>query len=155
MASTLHYLTVQDILWINLQITKKVQHYSFARLEEATYYQYAYGESNSLLPQAARFLSGFQRMRPFDAGNEATAFVAGLAFLLVNGQHISLTDADGSAWFQDTAQKNAALLAIQQVASADHHDDGHGHDLSVRDAVATVLAKYASTVHDLACSNAA
>lgn len=154
MSSTLHYLTVQDILWINLQITKKVQHFSYARLEEATYYQYAYGESNSLLPQAARFLSGFQRMRPFDAGNEATAFVAVLAFLLVNGQHLSLTDADGSRWFGETGQKASALLVIQQVAHTDHHsDDGHGP--SVRDAVASVLAKYASTIRDLACSKAA
>lgn len=51
MACTLHYLTVQDVLWINLQATRKVQHFNYAKLEEATYCQYAYGESNTLLPK--------------------------------------------------------------------------------------------------------
>ena len=59
--AALQYLTVQDILWINLQVTKKVQHFNYARLEEATFYQYAYGDSNTLLPQAARFVRAAQK----------------------------------------------------------------------------------------------
>src|SRR3569832_347171 len=105
MGTTLLYLTVQDILWINLQVTKKVHHFNYARLEEATFYQYAYGESNSLVPQAGRFIGGFLRMHPFEAGNEATAFVAGAAFLKINGKEINLPDEKAHAWFERIQSK--------------------------------------------------
>src|SRR5579862_1825312 len=97
--ASLDYLTVQDILWINLQITKKVKHFNFARLEEAVFYQYAYGESNTLFPQAARFVTGFVRMQPFEDGNDATAFVASLAFLKINGYSIKGTTEQLGSWF--------------------------------------------------------
>ena len=31
--ANLQYLTVQDMLWINLQTTKKVQHFQYAKLD--------------------------------------------------------------------------------------------------------------------------
>ena len=34
------------------ELSRKVQHFNYARLEEATFYQYAYGESSNLIPQA-------------------------------------------------------------------------------------------------------
>src|SRR5688572_17256500 len=97
---SLHYLTVQDVLWINLQVAKKVRHFNYARLEEATFYQYAYGESVGPEPQALRFLTGFVKMRPFESDNEATAFVACDAFLRINGKMLSLKDADALKWFE-------------------------------------------------------
>jgi prophage maintenance system killer protein len=94
----LHYLTVQDMLWINLQITKQVNTFNFATLEEATYYQYAYGQSRDLPRQAGRLLKGFLKLKPFSEGNEATGFIGCVAFLLVNGMSLSLPDDQGAAW---------------------------------------------------------
>src|SRR5688500_6656775 len=99
MAGSLRYLTVQDILWINVQVTRKVNRYDYARLEEATFYQYAYGDSEELVKQAQRFLRGFVKQKPFEAGNEPTAFVACMAFLQMNGSGIGLSDEDASLAF--------------------------------------------------------
>ena len=57
----LNYLTVQDMLFLNLQITKSVQPFDYARLEEAVFYQYAPGQSTDLVAQGARFLVGFSK----------------------------------------------------------------------------------------------
>ena len=54
----LHYLTIQDILWINLQVTKKVQHFNYARLEEGTFYQYGYGRSTGSPGRSGSSASG-------------------------------------------------------------------------------------------------
>ena len=153
MASTLHYLTVQDILWINLQVTKKVNHFNFARLEEAVYYQYAYGDSNTLVPQAARFLSGFLRMSPLDAANEATAFVGCLAFLRVNGRELELADAEGTEWVSKVAGK--AHPAREAIEARVREADTHGHHVDVRSAVEWVLDHYPQTVQSLAGAAAA
>lgn len=144
----LHYLTVQDILWINLQATKKVQHFSYARLEEATYYQYAYGDSNELLPQAARFLSGFAKMRPLEAGNEATAFIAVATFLAINGSQLCVSDA--RAWFDSAYPSiDAARLALERAVKVDPH---HHAELKpdVRAAVRAVMDRYPAALFESA-----
>jgi len=150
MASTLHYLTVQDILWINLQATKKVHHFNFAKLEEATYYQYAYGESNTLLPQAARFVSGFLRLHPLEGGNEATAFIALLVFFKINGYEVLLSDDRAHSWFCDLATKRTSTSeAIASVAvHADH--EGHHGEPNVRVAIQSILTAYPCTIETLA-----
>lgn len=130
----LQYLTVQDVLWINLQVTGKPQSFSYADLEEATFYQYAYGDSMSLVPQAARFLSGFLKKKPFATGNEATAFVACLAFLKVNGY--DFRDEDGHLWFTSvqsgTREPQDAIEKHFYEAPRDHH-------IEIRDAITEVL----------------
>ena len=118
----LHYLTVQDILWINLQLTRKVQHFNYAKLEEAVYYQYAYGESSSLIPQASRFLGGFAKLKPIADGNEATAFVATLTFLEINGKSLDLQGADAMAWYRLNAGKDGALEA-SIIELPEHYTD--------------------------------
>jgi len=85
MASSLKYLTVQDILWVNFQLTRKSSPFDYAKLEEAVYYQYSYGDSDELVIQAARFLSGFSKQSPFEGANDPTAFVGTMTFLRVNG----------------------------------------------------------------------
>lgn len=148
--SKLHYLTVQDVLWINLQVTKKVQHFSYARLEEATYYQYAYGETRDLIGQAARFLSGFVRMRPLDAGNEATAFVAAITFLGINGVDVSLEDAHGADWFRRaSASIESAREALESVVR--ESESHHHHDVKpdIRAAIRKVLGYYPTATTDL------
>lgn len=138
--SKLHYLTVQDILWINLQATKKVQHFNYARLEEATFYQYAYGDSNGLLGQAGRFLAGFTRMHPLDAGNEATAFFATATFLAMNGARLCVDDA--ASWFRSaSASTEAAREALEKAVTVDPH---HHAELKpdVRNAFRSVTERY-------------
>jgi prophage maintenance system killer protein len=144
MASQLHYLTVQDILWINLQVTEKVQHFSFAKLEEATYYQYAYGESRNIARQAARFLTGFPRMSPLDCGNEATAFIGCLTFLQINGLSIELQDAQGAEWLQSVLSKKVdAETAINSIAKPSMHHQG---STGVRATIKGLLSEFACTL---------
>jgi prophage maintenance system killer protein len=140
MAASLHYLTVQDVLWINLQLTKKVQHFNYARLEEAVFYQYAYGDSRTLFPQAARFISGFLKMRPFEAGNEATALVSCLAFLYLNGY---TAQGDLRGWFDQA--KTGKVEAIEAVAVEDPHA-GHTLVPDVRGAIRRVLDEHAAAI---------
>ena len=143
--AALNYLTVQDILWINLQITKKVQHFNYARLEEATFYQYAYGESNSLIPQADRFVSGFVKMRPFDAGNEATALVACLGFMQINGYSISADANLLGDWFQRAIGKATTVSEISVQAGGGHHTLVP----DVRGAIGEILERYAAAIESL------
>lgn len=139
----LQYLTVQDMLWINLQLTHKVQHFGYARLEEATFYQYAYGESSDLLSQAARFITGFAKLNPFDAGNEATGFVGAVAFLKLNGRELTVSDAEAAAWFKSLSQTDAAP-ALEQATKA-----GEAHHLTIRQAIQSVLDAYRKTLASL------
>jgi len=137
---SLHYLTVQDMLWVNLQLTKKVQPFRYADLEEATFYQYGYGESTSVIPQATKFLTGFMKMAPFDDGNAPTALVGCLAFLKING--IELDVPDLATWFGAIKSGSAeALDSIEKVA----HEDAHGHHgiiPDVRAAMQDLLKKH-------------
>lgn len=148
-STTLHYLTVQDILWINLQATKRVNHFSYAKLEEATFYQYAYGESSTLLPQAARFVTGFLKMHPLEEGNEVTAFIGLMAFLRVNGYDAEIADGQARTWFEGIASKReGALESLKSVARAqDHHD--MEHSLDVRGAISSVLRDFPETISAL------
>ena len=90
--AAIQYLTVQDILWINLQVTGSPQDFRYADLEEATFYQYGYGGSTDLISQAARFLAGFMKKKPLTAGNQETAFFGCLAFLKLNGVDMEIKD---------------------------------------------------------------
>jgi death-on-curing family protein len=140
--AALQYLTVQDILWINLQVTKKVQHFNYARLEEATFYQYAYGDSNTLLPQAARFVSGFVKMHPFEAGNDATALVGFLAFLGINGYRVKQSGEELSRWFKSGAADVDKIAELEPNAH-------HAIVADVRSAVRKVMQAYPELIATL------
>lgn len=140
----MEYLTVQDVLWINLQVTGAPQSFRYEDLEEATFYQYAYGESNSLVPQAARFLSGFLKKSPFDSGNEATAFVACVAFLRVNGVDLKLEDSH--AWF--TSVQNGTHEA-QEAIEKHRFEAPHDHHVDIRGAISEVLTHQSATIGKL------
>jgi prophage maintenance system killer protein len=94
----LHYLTVQDMLWINHRVTGRVNGFRYGALEEGTFCQYAYGKSEDVVAQAVKFLTGFPKKNPFDAGNEATAFVGFVAFLRANGKEIEIQERDAADW---------------------------------------------------------
>jgi prophage maintenance system killer protein len=149
---SLHYLTVQDVLWINLQVTKKVNAFDYARLEEGVFFQYAYGDSRSLVPQAVRFARGFMRMTPFVAGNEATGFVAFLAFLKINGKRLRITDADSGELY---ARMRAGGPEAKEELGGLVEDDPDLHPglaPDVRGAVDAVMERYPETVAKLAAA---
>lgn len=143
----LRYLTVQDVLWTNLQVTKRVNHYSAARLEEATYYQYAYGDSVGVPAQAARLLSGFVRLRPLEAGNDATALLATLAFLEINGYTADLSEAEVGPWARDASRsldhaRRAIGSCVRHRESGHDGPESHTVPATVRDTVGAILARY-------------
>ncbi|MDX2065493.1 MAG: hypothetical protein SFX74_07110 [Fimbriimonadaceae bacterium] len=123
----MHYLTVQDMLWLNLQVTQSVQRYRYADLEEATFYQYQYGQSTDVPNQAARFLGGFLAKAPFAEGNEATAVVAFHGFLALNGHASSVRDVE-TLVRSGHAHAEPGDLGIHAV-TAEHGDD-HAHDVA-------------------------
>jgi death-on-curing protein len=138
-AKQLRYLTVQDVLWINLQVSGRVNGFDYATLEEATFYQYAYGDSKELLSQAQRFLHGFLAKSPISAANEATAFVAFATFLRLNGVHLSVDDAEGAEW----------MLRREADLAGTVRRDEHYHPERMKDAVTAVLRRYPRTLEKL------
>ena len=136
----LHYLTVQDILWINLQVTKTTHTFNYAKLEEATYYQYAYGDSDDLFAQASRFTRGFQKLAPLAEGNEATAFVAVNTFLLLNGAELTVDDRQAAEWFRS----GASTSAVSRL------EDEHSLSDKVRDVVVHVMQRFPDSISALA-----
>ncbi|MBS1718786.1 MAG: hypothetical protein JSS72_13745 [Armatimonadetes bacterium] len=146
MSAMMHYLTVQDVLWVNLTVTKRVNHFNEARLEEATFYQCAYGDSTGLVPQAGRFMSGFLRMHPIASGNEATAFVSGIAFLRMNGKNIKLSDSDAAQWLAEiSAKRKTGRESIEAIVE----DFDAGHEPDLRAIVGGVLADFPQTIEHL------
>jgi prophage maintenance system killer protein len=144
----LNYLTVQDILWLHLQITGEVQSFDFATLEEATFYQYAYGKSADVLAQSARFATGFEKLTPFSTANRAVNFAATVAFLEANHKHFSLADDKAKKWFegcQPAATKGAISAAVSEV-------EAHGHEPAMRDVLKSVLERFPKTIGSLAKS---
>jgi prophage maintenance system killer protein len=118
----IHYLTVQDILWINHEVARRVNDYKFAQLEEATFYQYGYGKSEDVLKQAAGFLTGFIKLRPFSSGNVGTAFISVLAFLKINGYNLALDPGNAVGLVQDVAAKKiSGAAAISEIVDAERN----------------------------------
>jgi len=112
------YLTLQDLIWLNSEITKSPQPYSYDRLEEATYYQYSYRQSRDVPLQAARFLWGYLKYCPFARGNLATALIATLAFLHINGYEPRLPVERAAEWIEQVAtRRKHPLDAIRQIAA--------------------------------------
>lgn len=143
----MHYLTVQDMLWIHLQVTKRTAQFKFDALEEATYYQYGYGSSNEIIKQAARFATGFAKKAPLGDADSVCAFIGALAFLELNGMHLNLTDECGLS-FAARCASGAAEAEISQVAnvSADH---AHSHDPDIRGIVSNIIRRFPKTISGL------
>jgi prophage maintenance system killer protein len=115
----MRYLTVQDMLWISLQVVGRPQKFQYAKLEEATFTQYIYGESQAPIEHAIRFLTGWPRHKPFAEANERIGLVAFLAFLRMNG--LRLDNLGAAAWYE-TAGKNPDQARSQLVENFDHHE---------------------------------
>lgn len=141
-----NYLTVQDILWINLQVTKQTNPFDFARLEEATFYQYGYGVSSNILSQSANFLKGFMKNAPFGAGDDATAFVGFVAFLNLNGYELNLPDAEAANWTKRV--KSGDIKADEAVGKLTQLTAGH-HEGDPQYCMRHAIAAYPATIEAL------
>lgn len=145
--SKLHYLTVQDMLWINLQVVGEVVPFDYARLEDGTYLQYGYGASTDLRAQAARFLAGFAKKQAFERGNEPTGFLAFVAFLRMNGWDVAKPDAEAGGLLR----ADEATIAAAIVERADH---GH-HEAGVAETVRQAMEDFPLTLASLTPAAAA
>lgn len=141
----MHYLTVQDVIWIHLQIAKKPVKFDYAKLEEAVSYQYAYGKSKDVLSQAARFFSGFPTMSPFDSCNRAAAFVSGVTFLALNGFSLKAAEKEAIQWFDRASMKGEGRLAIELGTVK----EAGAHHSTTRDVAGEVLESYSKTIAEL------
>ena len=84
-ARTMEYLTTHDLVWINNNVTGKVNPYDYFKLEACMAGQYSYGDSQDVAAQAGTFLRRLLTTHPFLDGNRRTAFIALLTFLNANG----------------------------------------------------------------------
>ena len=141
----LKYLTVQDVLWVNLHVTGRPQEFNYADLEEVTFYQYGYGGSTDLLAQAARFVSGFLKKGPFESGNEGTAFISVLAFLRANGYQPTFDNSFD--WFKKL--ENGTYEPNEAISQHFREMDDH-HDLvEIRSAIELALVEEAASLAQL------
>lgn len=142
-SAAIQYLTVQDILWTNLQITKQTNPFDFAKLEEATFLQYGYGTSQDVLAQAAKFLKGYPAKAPFGGKAEGeTAFIATIAFLAINGYALPIPASESRAWLDRvTSGQVDAAGAISQLAQM---EESHGH--SPQEALQYALDTYGPSI---------
>lgn len=134
--ASLHYLTVQDLIWINARVTKETHLFQFAKLEEATNYQYGYGGSLDALGQGRRFLLGFIKNQPFERGNEPTAVFAALSFLKINGYKVS-PGADAKSFLSKVEASGFESIAQKE-------EGHHGLLADVRSTVLQLMAEHPS-----------
>lgn len=145
----MNYLTLQDMLWLNLQLTKSEQEFDFALLEEATFLQYAYYNSKDVAAQAAKFLTGFKEKAPFSDGNEACAFIGALAFVEANGKSLSIPVDKGSEWLEGVwADPGIAKNAIKVKLTESSHHEKHGVP-NMHEICEGLIEKYAETLDDI------
>ncbi|CUU03017.1 hypothetical protein GBSOP10_102424 [Armatimonadetes bacterium GBS] len=146
-SSEWRYLTLQDLIWINTEVTKRPQPYSYERLEEATYYQYSYRQSRDVVLQAARFLWGYLKYRPFAQGNYATALIATLALLQINGYEAHLPVEQANEWLLSVAErKKHPLDAIRQIV---HPLQPGKQPIPLREHVHHLIEHYEPALHTL------
>lgn len=144
--ATLSYLTVQDMMWVNLQLTKEPQPWNYATLEEGVFCQYGYGTSVDLVGQAASFLTGFANKRAFKSGNEACAFVGMVAFLEMNNHTLNLSDAEASDWVAVAFKEPGSVKEMIEARLGHIHTHTHHGTPDARAILGDVLARYPQTV---------
>lgn len=116
-SASLRYLSLQDMIWINSECVGRAQPYAYDALEECSYYQYSYKQSMDLPRQAARFLMGFLKYKPFASGNLKTTLIAVLAFLEINGYEVELPPSQAAEWLLSVKHREKhPLSAIQQIS---------------------------------------
>ncbi|MEZ5164117.1 MAG: hypothetical protein R2688_10320 [Fimbriimonadaceae bacterium] len=145
----LSYLTVPDLLNINLRATKTSKDFHFARLEEAVFYQYGHGLSSDAVKQAGNFITGFVKMMPFTEGNEATAFVGMLAFLTMNGHDLHISDDEAADWVR-SVWADPENVGPKMEVKLNSHEVHHHHGVpDTRGIISEIFEKYPKTISEL------
>lgn len=141
----LRYLTAQDVLWINLQVTRRVLKFDWVGLEEAVNAQFGYGTSLDPVGQATTFVSEFLRRAPFEYGNEATALVALATFLRMNGLRLTVADAVAADWVRTFGPDSVPASTTAEFTDEIEHVD----DRSVQQVAQLSLQRYPGAVAEL------
>lgn len=145
----LNYLTQQDVIYINFETTGAKNTFDYASLEEAVNNQYASGQSNDIVVQAARFFRGFVRKAPFESGNEACAFIALLVFLESNGKTLDLTEDEVAPWCVSVwSGATNAIDSVRSKINDAHIESEHGVP-NFREITESVIDRYAAALADL------
>jgi prophage maintenance system killer protein len=150
----LYYLTLQDVLNLGMKVTKSPQTFDAFVLEEATFFQYAWGQSTDLAAQGARFLQGFVKKAPFPAGNEAIAFAGLLVFLEANGKTLRLGDDEAAEWVETflAGEYSKSELAERLVDAEANLEHGVPNLEKTSD---SVIARYPNSLGRLLSEHAA
>lgn len=146
------YLTVQDVLWLHLQLTGRPPRFRYAALEEATFQQYGYGSSLDVPAQAQRVLAAFVKKRPFDQANTASGLVVALAFLAINGYDLALDDAELKRVMTAGEGASEAPDLTPHIVPARERDHAEAETRAV---VESILGRYAATAASLVAGVAA
>jgi prophage maintenance system killer protein len=142
----LNAFTVPDVLWLNLQLTRQPQAFDYALLEEATFYQYGLGQNHDIAAQAARFLNGFKRLRPFASGNDATGFAACIGFLEANGHGLKLSDQDALQWVRSLWDEGPGTgQAVEAALLRSETPEAYGVP-NTEEILAGVITRYPETI---------
>ncbi len=147
--SKLRTLTVPDFLWLNQELTKGRQKYSFATLEEGVFYQYSYGASTQVIEQAARLLTGFAKLNPFIKGSTATALAGTIAFLKMNDLELKLAPHEAKAWAEQIWANPASAASAISALTAEYHLHTHHGIAPSREILGEVMAHYSSALQEL------
>lgn len=107
----MRYMSVHDLVWIDSVVTGVAPEFQHDNAEACMAAQYGYGNSTDVLGQASALLDTLIRVRPFDQGNVRTAYVATIAFLMMNGRRLRLAPAE-------LAEAVARVASGEQDASA-------------------------------------
>lgn len=142
-------LTVNDVLWINLRVTGEPSTYNYAKLEEATFYQFQNGQNSDYAGQSARFLTGFVKMAPFPAGNAATAFIGALAFLGMNGCELELSAEEAALWVERIWEHPGSAKVEIESRLLSHPSHLRFGVPDCREIVDGVMARYAGALSQI------
>lgn len=147
----LNYLTVQDVIWINTQVSGAVQTFDYEALEDSVYCQYGYGTQVDLESQAARLMASIVSRAPFEKGNEATAFVATVTFLTANHRQFNMETSKATAWFHSAiADPSAGAMAQAFGSEAEHHEHA-----GIQSIASEILKRFSATVESLGSKDTA
>lgn len=141
----LRYLTAQDVLWINLQVTRRVLKFDWVGLEEAVNAQFGYGASLDSVGQATTFVTALLRKAPFEYGNEGTALIALATFLRLNGLRLTVEDGAAADWIRTWGPDSVWATTTAEFADEIEHVD----DRSVQPVAQHALRRYASAAAEL------
>jgi hypothetical protein len=145
MPNGLRYLTVQDVLWIHLQVAEHTCPFNYDDLEGSVFAQYGYGESTHLLQQALQFLTTFLHKKPFECNNTATAWISFLVFLHLNHQAINVPDEKGLEFLEQFALAPTAqnpLEVLKQVVTPIPPEE----EVEVQDVTINLIARFPKTL---------